>query len=400
MFQESLAVFVAAVAGSALNGLGPGALSLALSLIAGWLTWSPLAPEAERVPALFALGFSSALTVAIVAALQRWRRRGLDADALFKTVQDISTEGVVVYRAISGPDGEAVDFEYRYANPASCAIMRSSPCEVIGSRLLDRLPEARDKSELFARYARVYATGERSEAEYEIGGRWLHSTVAKLADGLVVTVRDITDHRRADDNQKLLWQELNHRVKNLLATVIAVVSYTERGAASAGELRERLTARLHALSRAHALLSKSAWTDASIGDVVRSTLAPHIGLDTERFHICGDKLQVSSDTALALNMALHELATNAAKYGALTEPDGKVSIVWEANSERRGFARLTWIERGGPVVSPPANKGFGTRLLGRAFAADGGEVKLEFASAGVRCEMSIPTTVLAGAATA
>jgi two-component system CheB/CheR fusion protein len=310
-----------------------------------------------------------------------------DADLLFKAVHDISTEGLVVYRAKLDGNGRVVDFEYRYANPAACAIMRGQPDDVVGAMLLERLPEAREHPHLFPRYAQAFASGETSEAEYELGGRWYHSRVAKLADGLVVTVRDVSARHRSDDVQKLLLQELNHRVKNLLASVIAMVAYTERSAASVPEFRDKLSARLHALSRAHGLLSENAWTEASVGDVVRSTLEPHLGHETTRFQIEGCAGTISSDTALALNMALHELATNAAKYGALSQPQGQIAVKWTAAPNRPGFIRLTWTEAGGPAASRPKTLGFGTRLLGRAFAAGGGHVSLQFTSDGVFCEM-------------
>ena len=315
------------------------------------------------------------------------RRHPNDSDRLFKAVHDISTEGIVVYRAELGRDGQVVDFVYRYANPAACSIMEKEPKDVIGERLLERLPEAREHPQLFQRYARVFASGETSEVEYQLGGRWFHSTVARLDDGVVVTVRDVSARRQADDVQRLMLQELNHRVKNLLASVIAMVVYTERGAASVAEFRETLSARLHALARAHGLLSQTAWTEASVGDVVRNTLEPHLGADSNRFQIGGGAFRISSDTALALNMALYELATNAAKYGALSEPQGAIAIDWMPEPDRPGFIRLTWRESGGPPVARPAKLGFGARLLAKAFAPGGGQVNLQFTSEGVACEM-------------
>jgi len=323
-----------------------------------------------------------------------------DADLLFKAVHDISTEGLVVYRAVLNRTRDVVDFEYRYANPAACSIMKGEPESVVGARLLERLPEAREHPQLFPRYARVFLSGETSEAEYELGGRWFHSRVAKLDDGIVVTVRDVSARRRADEVQKLLLQELNHRVKNLLASVIAMVVFTERGAASTAEFRDKLSARLHALSRAHSLLSASAWTEASVGDVVRSTLEPHLGQDSTRFRIDGCAYKISSDTALALNMALHELATNAAKYGALSDARGQIAINWTLDPDRSGFIRLIWKEAGGPRVSRPAAPGFGTRLLDRAFASGGGQVRLEYLDEGVACEMVFSSAERSGPVTA
>ncbi|MBV9290727.1 MAG: PAS domain-containing protein, partial [Hyphomicrobiales bacterium] len=375
----------------------PGILALGLSLVAAWLWWSAAAPQ-HGVPDLLILGLSLAAVVAIL-----WAKRGgawaADANLHFKAVPDISTEGIVVYRAITDRDGRVVDFEYRYANPAACAIMKRRPEDVVGERLLERLPLAREHPQLFPRYSRAFAAGETSEAEYELGGRWYHSRVARLDDGVVVTVADISARKRADDVQKLLLQELNHRVKNLLASVMAMVAYTERGSASPGEYRDKLLARLHALSRAHSLLSRSAWSETSVEDVVRSTLEPHLDRDSARFQIDGAPVDISPDTALALNMALHELATNAAKYGALSDAGGRIAVRWMADADRCGFVRLAWTETCGPAVRPPVNSGFGARLLARAFASAGGEASLRFPPEGVICQMSFPTAEISSGGT-
>jgi two-component sensor histidine kinase len=239
----------------------------------------------------------------------------------------------------------------------------------------------------FPRYVRVFTTGETSEAEYELGGRWYRSTAAKLGDGLVVTVQDVSTRRRAEDAQRLRLEELNHRVKNLLASVIAMADVSERGATSTAEFRNKLSARLLALSRAHSLLMAGAWTDAAVEDVVKNTLEPYLTADAGRFHIEGPRIGVSPDVALALNMALHELATNAIKYGALSNQRGQIEIRWGLDPDRPHFALLIWTESDGPPVSKPNGGGFGTRLLQRAFAATDGQVKLHFFAGGLFCEM-------------
>jgi two-component sensor histidine kinase len=387
----SFAVFYPAIVAGALLGAGPGAVGLGLSLAGAWdfLTWTagPAAPETNGLE-FSIFGLSGAIVVLIISAYRRRRSAFNDASQLFKAVQDISLEGVVVYRAVLDRNGEVRDFEYRYANPAACAIMMNPGSDdIVGAKLLERLPLAGGHPQLFPRYVRVFTTGETSEAEYELGGRWFHSTAARLDDGLVVTAQDVSEKRRGEDTQRLLWQEMTHRVKNLLASVIAMANSTERGVASAAEFRDKLSARLQALSRAHDLLMAGAWTDAAVGDVVRSTLEPHLQTGAGRFCIDGPKIRVSSDVALALNMALQELATNAIKYGALLDQHGQIDIRWELDGDRPGFVRLTWTESGGPPVTTPSSRGFGTRLLERAFAATDGEVQLYFLAEGVFCEM-------------
>jgi two-component sensor histidine kinase len=271
-----LVFYFPAIVAGALLGAWPGALALALSLaIEGlYLGWSSrgFAPNSDAVLRFSIFAACAAMTVLIVWGYRRRRQPSERADQLFRTVQDISLEGIVVYRALFDRAGQVCDFEYRYANPAARAIMASGGSDaIVGARLLERLPLAREHPLLFPRYVRVFKSGERSETEYELGGRWFHSTAARLSDGLVVTVQDVSARRRGDEARNLLLQELNHRVRNLLGSVIAMANSTERGAASAAEFRDKLTARLQALSRAHGLLIAGAWTDAAVGEVVNAT---------------------------------------------------------------------------------------------------------------------------------
>ena len=395
--QTTFTLFFPAIVAAALLGVGPGALALALSLVAGWADLSSArAAQVQRgdALALVLLGVAGAMIVLMVLAYRRTQTSFNQMALLFKAARDISLEGVVVYRALLDPEGRISDFEYRYANPAARTIMLNRGSgEIVGKRLLDRLPPAREHPELFPRYVRVFTTGETSEAEYELGGRWYRSTAAKLGDALVVTVQDVSIRRRAEDAQKLRVEELNHRVKNLLASVIAMADVSERGATSTAEFRDKLSARLLALSRAHSLLMAGAWTDAAVEDVVQNTLEPYLTADAGRFRIEGPKIGVSPDVALALNMALHELATNAIKYGALSNQRGQIEIRWELDPDRPHFALLTWTESDGPPVSKPNSGGFGTRLLQRAFAATDGKVKLHFLTGGLFCEMRFAAVV-------
>jgi len=394
----SFALFFPAIVASALLGNGPGALTLALGLGVIWAELSSAAGGGglgRDALEFSVLALGGAMIIPIVDAYRRRKIIFSDADPFFKALQDISLEGVVVYRALLDRQGQVYDFEYRYANPAARQIMGNQRSEdVVGAKLLGRLPLAREHPQLFPRYARVFTTGETSEAEYELGGRWFHSTAAKLDRGIVVTVQDVSLRRRAEDGQRLRLQELNHRVKNVLASVMAMAEATERAVTSTGEFREKLSARLHALSRAHNLLIAGAWTDAAVGEVVHGTLEPYLTTDPVRFHVDGPRIMVSPDAALALNMALHELATNAIKYGALSGRSGRIEIRWDPDSGRPGFILLTWTESDGPPVSSLNRSGFGTRLLQRAFAATDGGVQMHFLAGGLRCEMRFPGLIV------
>jgi two-component sensor histidine kinase len=390
----SFGFFYPAILVSALLGIGPGIFAMVISLLVAWFFFLPPVfsfafETAKETRELVLFAICASLIITVARAYRRAQSSRNAANRLFKTVQDMSTEGVVLYRALRDEAGRVVDLEYEYANPAAIGFMSGSdPKRVIGARLLERLPMAREHPLLFPRYLKVLETGKSSEAEYELGGRWFHSNVAKLEDGLVVTVRDVSATHRSDEVQRLLAQELNHRVKNMLATVISMTSFTGKGASSATELKEKLLGRFQAMGRVHGLLVASSWTDASVGAVVHDTLDPYLQSDSQRFVIDGPEITITPETALALNMALHELATNAIKYGALSAQHGEIGICWALDAERPSLVHLTWRETGGPPISSSISQGFGTRLLEKVFAgSEGGAVKLDFAKDGAICEM-------------
>src|SRR5665213_3801448 len=217
--------------------------------------------------------------------------------------------------------------------------------------------------------------------------------------------RDVTSERRAqmelseaNERQKLLAEELQHRIKNTLAMVGAIANQTMRGE-SVEAARNAFTARLMTLSRAHDILTQKSWLSAPIGDVVEGALAPH-RTGQQRIDVGGPELLLQPQQALAIALAIHELATNAVKYGALSGGGGKVSIAWStgdvADTPTFHFA---WIEAGGPaVVEPtPSQKGFGTRLIERMLSNDfGGEVLVTYAAGGVVCKLNAPLANILG----
>lgn len=201
---------------------------------------------------------------------------------------------------------------------------------------------------------------------------------------------DISDRKRAEEHLRMLVDELNHRVKNSLSTIQSMVRQTLLDGADIRDARERLENRLLTLAAAHDLLTRQGWNTAGFEEVVRLSLAPFAPGEgfAERFTLEGPAAPIGSRAALSLAMALHELATNAAKYGALSVPEGCVSIKWA--SDETGL-RMDWTERGGPTVKPPERRGFGTRLLERGLARDlNGTVALDFAPQGVHCRITLP----------
>jgi two-component sensor histidine kinase len=184
--------------------------------------------------------------------------------------------------------------------------------------------------------------------------------------------------------------ELNHRVKNTLAVVQSVAAQSFRGETK-GQSYARFEARLMALSRAHDILTQENWESADLRGLVTETVAPHCA-DASRFEISGVPLRVSATMALSLSMALHELCTNAAKYGALSNATGRVHIGWHMTNGSDGHRlHLRWDERGGPAVLPPRSRGFGSRLIEQGLARElDADVYLDYAPSGVVCTIETP----------
>ena len=210
--------------------------------------------------------------------------------------------------------------------------------------------------------------------------------------GLLVIMRDRTERRRAEERRELLVKELNHRVKNTLAVVQSLAAQTARGAPDLPAFGAAFQARLLALARAHDLLTREDWTGAALDAVARAALEP-LAIDSTRMDLSGGAsgLVLPPGAALALAMALHELATNALKHGALSVPDGRVSVACKT-APADGAPVVEWVERGGPpVAGPPSKRGFGLRLLGRGLATQAGMgADILFEPDGVRCTLRMP----------
>lgn len=190
------------------------------------------------------------------------------------------------------------------------------------------------------------------------------------------------------ERQRLLMAELGHRVKNSLTLVQSMVSQTLREQTSLDGARDALTARIAALGQSHAILIDECWSGVGLRKVVERALKLHgFGSHSERFTITGPAVRLEPQQMLALSMALHELGTNAAKYGALSVVTGRVEVTWTTIRSTSGRSlRLQWREFGGPAVQPPTRRGFGSKLIERALRdALDGEVSLTFKPTGVIC---------------
>jgi PAS domain S-box-containing protein len=221
--------------------------------------------------------------------------------------------------------------------------------------------------------------------------RWISAKgKSEVEDGMVVrfigTVRDISGLKAAQAHRELLAHELEHRMKNTMAMVSAIATQSFRAAETKEEAQTILGGRLHALNSAHDILTKSNWTGASMPVVIESALAPHLSGEG-RMRISGPDVELTAKQSLSLAMALHELTTNAIKYGALSLASGTIDIHWNYRFSDEGpVLRFEWRERGGPAVTEPARRGFGSRLIERTLSADfGGSVNIEYAPQGLIC---------------
>ena len=205
-------------------------------------------------------------------------------------------------------------------------------------------------------------------------------------------VRDVTTSRRAEETRTLLMHELNHRVKNTLSTVQSIVSQGLRKTGAPPEAKEDIETRLFALSRAHDVLTRESWEGAWLAEVVVEAIGPYRREGSERFRIGGPDVRLNTSQALAISMAVHELSTNAAKYGSLSADTGRVEIAWSIiHSPTSRRLHFRWKESGGAPVEPPRRRGFGTRLIERGLASElAGEVKIDFALDGVECVADVP----------
>ena len=224
--------------------------------------------------------------------------------------------------------------------------------------------------------------------------RWMARQVeivrdeAGQPDRVVGALTDVTDRKRLMEHQQLLINELNHRVKNTLATVQSILNQTLRRGHSPEELKALFASRLMALSAAHDVLTRANWERAALCDIVAGAITPFEAAERCRFETGGPHVLLAPNVALAIAMALHELATNAAKYGALSNTAGTVRLTWTLGSYTEPVLQLLWREQDGPPVTTPASRGFGSRLLQQGLAAElGAPAELDFRPDGLVCRM-------------
>jgi PAS domain S-box-containing protein len=320
------------------------------------------------------------------------RRAALEAsEARFRAVVENAADGIITINAqgvIQSVNSEAERL-FGYARD-----------ELVGRnvRILMPSPDSERHDTYLARYLRTgeariigigrEVTGKRKDAstfplflsigEFSLEGERYFTGI----------VRDVTERKRAEERQRLLSAEVDHRAKNLLATIQAMVLLTRREAVSVADFATTLVGRLHAMARAHDLLARDKWTGASLHDIIGNEFQAYTGADGDRVSVIGEDTRLSARAAQTLSLALHELTTNAAKHGALSVPEGRVEIRSAINGQE---LQLTWSESGGPEVRSPSTQGFGSVIIERSIAHElGGDAELRFERSGLCCHIRIP----------
>ena len=297
----------------------------------------------------------------------------------------------------------SLDGRFLQANPKFCNMVGRSFDALSRMRIEDIVhPEELEERQ------RIVQRLHEGEAEVHLSQRryllpdgdllWVDKHLSMVNDengapeSILVLAMDTTERRKAEAQRELMLGELNHRVKNTLASVQSIAMQTLNHASSLDAFRDAFLERLQALSKTHNLLAADAWEGVCLDQVVRAELSPWMQDGQPQATIECQPVKLAPKIALALAMALHELATNAAKYGALSVPEGRVSVRATA-SQRQGqpWLSLQWRESGGPPVAPPTRRGFGSRLIadGLAYELDG-EASLQFDAEGVNCTLEVP----------
>lgn len=288
-------------------------------------------------------------------------------------------------------------------NPACEQTFGYSRADVVGREMAEIIVPDAMRERHRAGMTKYLATGEGPVLNRRIELTALRSDGTEFPVELSITsipstgnplftayLRDITGRKRAEDCQRLLADELDHRVKNTLAIMQSIATQTARFTPDPQQFHQAFSARLVSMSRIHDILTKGSWTGADLHDLVETILAPYRGQEVSAPDIGGPAVLLPPNTAVAISLVLHELATNAAKYGALSQPSGRVHVTWKQSHGSPQLLTLEWRESGGPPVGKPARQGFGTRLIEMMASQLAGKISLSHKRQGVVCRMEIP----------
>lgn len=371
----------------------------------------------------------SALIGLVVAATSRQRRKALgvlqeaneelerrvdertaelrDSKSFVESVLATAPHAVYIFDIVDR------QFVYRSRDVGSELGYDADELQEMGSDLLQRILHPEDRDRLDELLGRWQSATDADVLETEIRHRRKDGSIIwrlirekafrRSSDGLIRQIigasLDITERKLADDRERLLMLEVNHRAKNMLAVVQAIAR--ETAARDPAEFAERFARRIASLAASQDLLVRSGWKQVSLDELVRMQLAPVVDTQSDRVEVRGSKLRVTAAAAQTIGMALHELATNAAKYGCLTAGSGRIAVRWEVSGDHRSGARrftMTWSETGGPPVSPPTHRGFGSNVIDKMVRMSlEADVTLDYAPHGLTWRVSCPLEKVTGA---
>ena len=331
-----------------------------------------------------------------------------DAEAAVESFRDDLGPFVVAAEKTRMPmiftDARAPDYPIVFANDAFLSLTGYARQEVLAKSFKSLMAPWID-TEAMARVDAAFDGDSGSDPEIHYRRKdgsefWASLFVSPVCDenGAVmqqfVSFVDLTPHRQDNARCKMLIDELNHRVKNTLSTVQSIVAQALRQPSDPEEIREAIESRILALSRSHDLLTSVKWEGTGLRELVDTALQPFEAVAgvSDRFTIRGDNLLLPPKTTLSLAIALHELATNAVKYGAFSNDAGTIAVSWAVTPKSTGNRLvLLWQEQGGPPVAPPTHKGFGSWVIERGLAHQlSGKVALDYQPGGVTCTIDIP----------
>lgn len=320
-------------------------------------------------------------------ALQESRKR---YEVLFNSID----QGFCTIEMIYGPAGKPID--YRFLDVNASFERQTGLMDAVGKTMRTLKPD--HEQHWFEIYGRIALTGtpERFELPAAAMNHYYEVYAFKIGDPderkVGILFNDISERKRGEEERELLVHELSHRVKNILAVVQALAVQSSRQSESVEAFREAFLGRLHAMARAHSLLLDAQWKSADLRSLVEQAIEAYKLDNPEAIRIDGETAELTSRQGLGLSLMLHELGTNAAKYGALSKRDGWLSISWRIEDTAQGrLMRLQWRERHGPLVKPPEKQGFGTRMLERTCLHElGGEVEFDYAPEGLTCGIEFP----------
>jgi PAS domain S-box-containing protein len=306
----------------------------------------------------------------------------------------------VFERASVGISRQSFDGTFLEMNPAAAEIYGVPASDLIGKPFWvnfhpDHIEPAREWLHALASGHEEQCTLDNEIIRPDGSIVCVRTNVSRGEYCLIVMVEDITDQKHNDVQTKLLLDELNHRVKNTLATVQSISMQTMRSVENDPvEFRKRFQTRLLSLSKAHDLLTHRGWDGAELGEIIALTLNPYITSDGASIDLHGDAVHLNPNAAVTLNMVFHELATNAAKYGSLSSPTGRLEVTWHYDRPRKPTGvHITWKESDGPLCQQPKRTGFGTRMILSGPQTElWAKTGLDYKDTGLECTLDVPFT--------